>query len=160
MKKWISGLAVCLILATQSGCLQKTIALEDDHAEKAAAYAVAKSFIQEFSQLHLKEALAYATVPFTAEGEVYKTQEALESEFQDEFENEKPLEIKILAMRFYTLEDLRLFKTQAYQRLVKNGFDSHYIVLAELEIEGDADVGFLILKRMENGVWKIAGVDH
>lgn len=156
---WALTSLFCLSLGL-TGCAQKQVPIEDNPSEKAAAYAVAKAYISEFSQLHLTQVLDLSAFPFLAEGEVYKTRSELMDELAEEFEDEEPMKIEILNMGFYTLEDLRLWKREMYESLKEQGFNQHYLIVAELKIEDDTDKGYLILQRDEQGRWKVAGVDN
>ncbi len=156
---WALTSLFCLSLSF-TGCTQKQVPIEDNPSEKAAAYAVAKAYISEFSQLHLEQVLDLSAFPFLAEGEVYKTRAELMHELSEEFEEEEPMKIEIQSMRFYSMEDLRLWKRDMYESLKEQGFTSHYLIVAELKIEDDTDRGFLILQRDDKGQWKVAGVDN
>lgn len=150
----------CCLALTLTACSQKQVPIEDNPNEKAAAYAVAKAYISEFSQLKLEKVLDLSTFPFLAEGEVYQNRADLREELSEEFEEEEPLQIEIQSMRFYSLEDLRLWKREMYDALKEKGFTNHYLIVAELRIDGDTDRGFLLLQRDAQGQWKIAGVDN
>lgn len=156
---WALTSLFCLSLGL-TGCAQKQVPIEDNPSEKAAAYAVAKAYISEFSQLHLEKVLDLSAFPFLAEGEVYNSRAELMDELAEEFESEKPVKIEIHTLRFYTMEDLRLWKREMYDSLQEQGFTNHYLVLAELTIDGDTDKGYMILQRDANGQWKVAGVDN
>jgi hypothetical protein len=161
MTNHLSKLICNIILGTSMvACAQKQVPIEDNLNEKAAAYAVTRTFISEFSQLHMKEILDLSTFPFFAEGEIFRSPAELQAKIAEDFESAEPVKIEILAMRLYSLEDIRLWKPELYSTLLEKGFVNHYLIVAELKIDKDTDSGFILLQRDEQGQWKIAGVDN
>lgn len=136
------------------------VQIDNDPNQQNQAKMVSKQYLMAFFNGDKAKAMAISTVPFYADGDLFKDQYTYEKELGRELSRTKPRDVEISELSFHTVKDLKAFNMRIYHRLVKKGFklDSDvYLVAAFIKINKRKDQGFLLVKKFDNG-WKVVGI--
>ncbi|MEZ0370892.1 MAG: hypothetical protein ACAI44_17500 [Candidatus Sericytochromatia bacterium] len=151
-------LLLAVMLTTGLIACQK-VRVEDDPAEQAKATALAEKYVKAFAEGNGPLVLEMSTTPFWGDGEIVASQEELEAALKDQLKDVQELKFTVKEARYLPLSELKLMMPGLHERLVADKFteEVHAVVLT-LDVDGEQEQGLVLVKRLEDGMWRVVGI--
>ncbi len=151
-------LLLSLLLFTSLTACTK-VKIEDDPAEQAKATAVAEKYLKAFAEGNARLAMEMSETPFWGDGAVINSRTQLEIELAKQLQNVKGREFIVQNPRFLSIEELKVQMPKLYRELTVSDFteDVHAVVI-DLVFKGEPETGMILVRRLENGFWKVIGI--
>lgn len=155
----LRSLLLVLLTATTLVACQK-VPIEDDPAEQAKAIAVAEKYLKAFSEANGTLVLEMSALPFWGDGSLLANREELEKALLEQFANAPELTYRVKSARFFAFQELQSLVPSLYQAINQQSFsqDDLHFVAVTLEVEGQEELGVILVKRQQDGIWKVTGI--
>lgn len=150
-------LLALLLCSSLSACAK--VRIEDDPAEQAKATALAEKYLKSFAEGNDLLALEMSETPFWGDGVVLMTRDELKVELAKQLKDVKGLEFKVVNPRFLAIEEVKLLMPNLYRALTTSKFtEDVHAVAVTLEFKDRTETGLVLVRRLENGFWKVIGI--
>ncbi|PKL76536.1 MAG: hypothetical protein CVV27_09795 [Candidatus Melainabacteria bacterium HGW-Melainabacteria-1] len=155
----IQNLILAGLIAVSLSACEKKIPIEEDPIEHAKATAVAEKYLKAFAGGDAPLVMEMSEAPFWGDGDIVPTMEALEIEVKEQLKDISDLEFVVKDARYLPMAELQQLMPNLYQQLVGDQFITgvHAVVLT-LEIMGKEERGLVLVRRQEDGMWKVVGI--
>lgn len=158
MRQTLTWFCMLLLSAQLSACHHK-VAIEEDPSERAKATAVAEKYLQAFAESNVPLVLEMSSTPFWGEGDILPDQASLLEALKTQLAHSQQLNYTVKDLKFLTLDQLQTTYPELHQQLVETQFvDGIYAVIMSLEVEGEQEGGMVLVRRGEDGIWRVAGI--